>query len=94
MRTINEYKIEKLIFSITFDNASTDNSAIEILKMQLEPIFSGNVFHFRCVYHISNLCVKDGLKIIDPHLRRVRDGIYMQKILQVESMNLKNIVRK
>ena len=45
-RTIDEYKIEKFIFSITFDNASADNSAIEILIMQLEPIFFGNFFMF------------------------------------------------
>ena len=43
--------------------------------MQLNPIFSRNSFHVHCVCHILNLCIKDGLKIIDPHLRRVRDGI-------------------
>ena len=56
MRTINEYKIENFIFSITFDNASANNSAIEILKMQLELMFYGNFFHVRCVCHILNLC--------------------------------------
>ena len=75
MPNINEYKIENFIFSITFDNASLNNSAIEILKIQLNPMVSGNFFHVRCVCHILNLYVKDCLKVIDPHLRRVRDSI-------------------
>ena len=79
MRTTNEYKIEKFIFSITFDNASANNTAIESLNMQLNPMFSRIFFHVRCVCYILNLCVKDGLKIIDPHLRRVRDGILFAK---------------
>ena len=33
MLTINEYKIEKFIFSVTFYNASASNTTIEILKM-------------------------------------------------------------
>ena len=94
IRTINKYKIENFIFSITFDNASANNSAIEILKMQLEPMFSGNFFHVRCVCHILNLCVKDGLKIIDPYFCRVIDDILYAKFLPVKGMNLKDIVSK
>ena len=94
MRTINEYKIEKFIFSITFDNASANNSAIEILKMQLEPMFSGNFFHVRCVCHILNLCVKDGLKIIDPHLRRVRDGILFAKNSSIRRYEFKRYCKQ
>ena len=33
MHIINEYKIEKFIFSVTFYNASASNTTIEILKM-------------------------------------------------------------
>ena len=84
----------KILYFQFFDNASVNNSAIEILKMQLEPMFSGNVFHFRCVYHILNLCVKDGLKIIDPHLRRVRLDILFAKNSSIRRYEFKRYCKE
>lgn len=43
MHNIKEYKIEKYIFSITLDNASSNNGAVKILKMQLNPMFFKNL---------------------------------------------------
>lgn len=46
MHTINKYQIKKFIFLITLDNGLANNSAVEILKMQSNPMFYGIVFMF------------------------------------------------
>ena len=56
-----EYDITSKIISITFDNASANTSAINMFKDQLHPILNGRLFHGRCVCHIINLIIQDGL---------------------------------
>ena len=56
--TINEYNIEKSMFSITLDNASSNNNGVDILKMNLMLIFFGVLFHVWCACHVLNLCLK------------------------------------
>ena len=47
--------------------------------MNLMPMFSRVSFHVHCACHVLNLCVKDGLKIIEPHTKKVRNYIlYVQ----------------
>ncbi|KAK3193232.1 hypothetical protein Dsin_024542 [Dipteronia sinensis] len=64
-----EWGIEKKIFSITLDNASSNKSFIDILKTQLNlkkaPVSDGDFLHICCCAHIVNLIVQDGLKEID-----------------------------
>ncbi|KAH7679060.1 Ribonuclease H-like protein [Dioscorea alata] len=74
-RALNEYGILNSIFSISLDNASANNNAVDILKRNLMPSFSGVFFHVHCACDILNLCVKDGLKIIEPHIEKIRNCI-------------------
>ncbi|KAJ0505183.1 putative transcription factor/ chromatin remodeling BED-type(Zn) family [Helianthus annuus] len=60
--TIIKYCLEDKIFSISFDNASNNSNAIQKLKLKYKPICDGAFFHTRCVAHIINLVVQDGLK--------------------------------
>lgn len=65
-RTIKTYKLEGKIFSISFDNASNNTAAVGRLKLKYKPACDGVFFHSRCVAHIINLVVQDGLKTIEP----------------------------
>ena len=65
MRFAREYKIDSKFFTVYFDNASENTAAIKILKNYLKPVLTGKNFHIQCICHIINLCVQDGLKIIN-----------------------------
>ena len=54
------------IFSLTLDNASSNDSMQNILKERLNLknglLCDGEFFHVRCWAHILNLIVQEGLK--------------------------------
>lgn len=63
---LSQWSIEKKIFSITLDNASTNNVFVDMLKGQLmlkDALLSGGeFFHIRRCARILNLMIQDGLK--------------------------------
>src|SRR5436853_190048 len=61
LNVASEYNIESKIFSISFDNASENNAAIDTLKRYFKPVLNGKIFHIRCVCYIINLCLQDAL---------------------------------
>lgn len=61
---VREYRCESKIRSFTFDNATVNKVVINKLCRVLKLDFGGYVFHIRCVCHIFNLIVQDGLKYI------------------------------
>ncbi|XP_073294474.1 zinc finger BED domain-containing protein RICESLEEPER 1-like [Primulina huaijiensis] len=73
------------IFSITVDNASSNDGAIVYLQRKFDNwgnnILGGKYVHVRCIAHIMNLVVNDGLKGNDEHvaISRVRGAVrYIQ----------------
>ncbi|KAL0360895.1 UNVERIFIED_CONTAM: Zinc finger BED domain-containing protein RICESLEEPER 2 [Sesamum radiatum] len=73
------------VFSITVDNASSNDGAIAYLKKKFDNwgqnILGGRYVHMRCMAHIVNLVVQDGLKGKDEHeaISRIRGAIkYIQ----------------
>ncbi|KAJ9551686.1 hypothetical protein OSB04_015731 [Centaurea solstitialis] len=64
-KVIEHYQLRNKIFAMSFDNASNNTSAVPKLKLLLNPILDGKFFHTRCVAHIINLSVQDGLEVIN-----------------------------
>ncbi|XP_022023193.1 zinc finger BED domain-containing protein RICESLEEPER 2 isoform X2 [Helianthus annuus] len=99
-----EWGIENKIFSMTLDNASSNDTFIGLLREQLNkklPLVSrGNFFHLRCCAHILNLIVQDGLKQIDECIYKVRESIKYVKGSQqrkekfIECVQLLSLKRK
>ncbi|KAJ9557104.1 LOW QUALITY PROTEIN: hypothetical protein OSB04_011718 [Centaurea solstitialis] len=76
---VKGWGIERKLFSITLDNASSNDVCVELLKNQLRLMNSlvcdGKLFHLRCCAHILNLIVQEGLKKIDIAVDKVRECV-------------------
>ncbi|EOA12330.1 hypothetical protein CARUB_v10007925mg, partial [Capsella rubella] len=74
-----DWGVQKKVFSITFDNASSNDSSQEILKSQLvlhnNLLCGGEYFHVRCAAHILNIIVQIGLDEIVDTLHKIRESI-------------------
>lgn len=97
------WRIEDKIASITFDNASSNDSAANLLLAKFTKRgslwFYGKFLHIRCCAHILNLIVQDGLAVIKHIIDKVRDTIkYIKKSnnraykfsADIDSLNLKS----
>jgi hypothetical protein len=67
------------IFTITVDNASANDTAIEYLKRKsrdkVGAILGNEFMHMRCCAHILNLIVTDGLKEVSDSIVKVRNAV-------------------
>ena len=75
LAVVNDYGVTGRVISITMDNASANDRAINILRGALNPISYPYFFHSRCVTHILNLVVQDGMKELDSTLKDIRDAV-------------------
>ncbi|KAL2924160.1 Zinc finger BED domain-containing protein RICESLEEPER 2 [Bienertia sinuspersici] len=72
---LKEWGIQKKVFSITLDNASSNDCMADFLKSEIDLVCEGAYFHVRCCAHIMNLIVQDGLKEIDEAIYKVRESV-------------------
>ncbi|KAL1223788.1 Zinc finger BED domain-containing protein RICESLEEPER 2 [Cardamine amara subsp. amara] len=67
------------VFTITVDNASSNDLALRYLKKKLTSwgttILGGEFLHMRCGAHILGLIVKDGLKEAHGSILRIRSAV-------------------
>jgi len=67
------------IFTITVDNASSNNTALEYLRKRMAhrtgAILENQFMHVRCCAHILNLIVSDSLKEVDESIVKVRSTV-------------------
>ncbi|XP_047320451.1 zinc finger BED domain-containing protein RICESLEEPER 2-like [Impatiens glandulifera] len=67
------------IFTVTVDNASSNDTAVAYLKKTFTNwgtnILEGKLMHMRCIAHIVNLIVTDGLKEVDDSISRIRGAV-------------------
>ena len=82
-----EWEIENKVFTVTLDNASSNDVSVDILRTQLSIrkalVCNGDFFHLRCCAHILNLIVQDGLKEIDIAIQKIRESVKYVKGSQV-----------
>lgn len=79
---LKEWGIAK-VFAITVDNASSNYTCIQKLKDRLcsrgADFFKGKYIHMRCIAHIVNLIVNDGLVDVKAPIKRVRKAVRFVK---------------
>ena len=80
LQFLKDWGIERKIFSITLDNASSNDSMQNLLKEHLclsnSLLLNGKFFHIRCSAHILNLIVQDGLKVASNALHKIRQSVH------------------
>lgn len=77
-KCLHEWGLHR-IFTVTVDNASSNNVAVSELSKQLTKwgtnLMSGSHLHVRCMAHIVNLIVQDGIKEANVSIERVRQAV-------------------
>ncbi|XP_038716676.1 zinc finger BED domain-containing protein RICESLEEPER 2-like [Tripterygium wilfordii] len=68
---LKEWEIKKL-FTITVDNASANDNLVNYLKRRFASLMLSDYVHVRCVAHIINLIVMEGMKESIASIDRVR----------------------
>lgn len=73
-----EWNIYEKISTLTLDNCTTNTAVISDLTKKIGPsklVLEGSLMHMRCAAHILNLIVKDGLDVIQPAIKKIRDSV-------------------
>ncbi|KAJ0714852.1 putative HAT dimerization domain, ribonuclease H-like superfamily, hAT-like transposase, RNase-H [Helianthus annuus] len=76
-RCLQDWGIDR-VFTVTVDNASSNDGAIKFLKRMLKgphSVLDGKYMHLRCNAHIINLVVKDGLEEQVDSITRIRNAV-------------------
>ena len=72
-----------MVITITVDNAKSNDVALDYLKkleMKDGCMLGGRFLHMRCVVHILNLIVQEGLKGIHNSIVKVRNVVWYVKL--------------
>jgi len=73
MRVLTEFNISSKIVALTTDNESAMLVCGREMASALDSGFSSMIFsHYRCAAHVLNLGVKEGLKLVDNAIIKVR----------------------
>lgn len=74
-KCLKEWGIDS-VFCITVDNAKSNDTAISYLKKKWTScILGGEFLHMRCIAHVLNLIVVDGLEEMNVAVSRVRNAV-------------------
>ncbi|XP_012575436.1 zinc finger BED domain-containing protein RICESLEEPER 2-like [Cicer arietinum] len=75
---LNAWELNR-VFSITVDNASSNDVGIKFMKKWMNArnclLLNGEYIHMRCCAHILSLIVKEGLKDEDISIIRIRKAV-------------------
>ncbi|XP_057958519.1 zinc finger BED domain-containing protein RICESLEEPER 2-like [Malania oleifera] len=77
-RCLLEWGVDN-VFTMIVDNASSNDVAIAYIKRKVsnwrKDILGGKFLHMRCIAHIINLVVQEGLKEMGDSIARIRDAV-------------------
>lgn len=76
---LSEWGIAK-VFAVTVDNASSnDDSCVDSLKESLTSrgcdVVKGKYLHMKCMTHVANLIVDEGLEVVKQSIERIREAV-------------------
>ena len=72
--TLLEWNIDRKLSTVTMDNCNTNDAIIKMILDKLQHgalIMCGSMLHMRCVAHVLNLIVQDGLDVIRSCIEKV-----------------------
>ncbi|WCJ31864.1 Zinc finger BED domain-containing protein RICESLEEPER 3 [Euphorbia peplus] len=76
-KCLTEWGIENKVFTVSVDNASANDSCIQITRetfsLTKRLVCGGKIFHGRCCAHILNIMVQHGLKQVKSIIKNVHD---------------------
>ncbi|KAL2895914.1 putative AC transposase, partial [Bienertia sinuspersici] len=85
---LKEWGLESKTFSLTVDNASSNDVMITLLKSDIHSSSllpcDGKFFHVRCCAHILNLIVQSGMQTIDVSVDKLR-----QLVLYIDASDIR-----
>ncbi|CAI0401485.1 unnamed protein product [Linum tenue] len=92
---LKEWGLHK-IFTITVDNASTNDSAIKYIvrktKNSSGTILKHDFLHLRCSAHILNLILQDGMKELDESIIKIRNAVRYVRSSPTRLLNFKKCI--
>lgn len=95
---LDDWGIRDKIFSFTLDNASSNDKMQDYMRETLRKegalLYQGASFHVRCAAHVLNLIVKDGLKVIDPIIYKVRESVKYVKWSEIRKKTFRRCVKQ
>lgn len=96
LKSLQDWKLEHKLFSITLDNAKNNNKMVGYLKKNLLDrklvVANGDLLHMRCASHVLNLIVQDGFKILDNAIAHIRDSVKYIKSSQARKERFEEII--
>ncbi|KAK9091066.1 hypothetical protein Sjap_024243 [Stephania japonica] len=92
-----EWGIER-VFTVTVDNATSNDVAVFYLARKVRNwgglVLDGEFFHVRCVAHILNLVVKEGLEELDSSIEKIRYFVRYVRSSSARSLTFKTYVEQ
>ncbi|KAL3649077.1 hypothetical protein CASFOL_005480 [Castilleja foliolosa] len=95
LNLLNEWGIGKKIFSLTLDNASNNDNMQDTLRglLRSDLLCGGEFFHIRCCAHILNLIVREGMKVVNVTLSKVRQSVKYVKASESRTILFEGCVK-
>ncbi|KAI8534491.1 hypothetical protein RHMOL_Rhmol10G0094100 [Rhododendron molle] len=75
MGVFRDFEVLDKVYSITFDNHSVNTATLPLFVRNLTTPYFGELLHMRCVCHVINLVVQDGLEKIAPQISKIRNAV-------------------